>query len=115
LCCTAAQVLFFEEGSYAPLPRGVVVYTMASNIIFSYLRDQAADHPDSIILPKPLYYIILDEADQVLVDQANQTNMINSTAAQFDERQKKRIGASSVIGKQICEAQLAVRFHFHHA
>ena len=65
-----------------------IVYGTAKTIIFDYLGDNHAKNKDARYINKPLYHAIIDEADDILLDQAT-TPLVLSGKMPGDSKEKR--------------------------
>jgi hypothetical protein len=80
------------------LEKGAITFTMASSLTFCYLRDALATSIDTQSLPQRLYYVIIDEADHVLIDLAGISSQLSMPDTELwnDEIQQNARIASAV-------------------
>jgi preprotein translocase subunit SecA len=61
-----------------------VTYVTAKEAGFDFLRDHTADDPDRIVVRRPRHYVIVDEADFILIDEARVPLVIAGPAPGLD-------------------------------
>ena len=104
------QTHFKATGDYSKVYSGAVVYCTSQALVFAYLSDRGAASLSGRTLPDPLFYVILDEADQVLVDNARVTNMISDPQGSgVSDAIRMRIKAATRVARDIAAAHRQVR------
>ena len=99
-----------SRGASFALQQGAVTYVTGSTLCFAYLRDLLVTRLEDVLLPSELYYVIIDEVDQVLVDQARSSHRLSgkagtewTTAVQEDIRTATAVTAGLVTAQwQVC-------------
>ncbi len=61
-----------------------VTYVTAKEAGFDFLRDHTADDPDRVVVRRPRHYVIVDEADFILIDEARVPLVIAGPAPGLD-------------------------------
>jgi preprotein translocase subunit SecA len=106
-CAALLQTTFVSsEGNFS---LGNITYVTATTLGFAFLRNGGAQCPAHLTLPSKLWYVIIDEADQVLLDEAR-TDMIISSQSHdlWNEVTRSKIVAASAAAMGIAKAQIMV-------
>lgn len=100
-----------SEGHMGSREVGNISYLTAPTLGFDFLRDGGARSPAHLNLPAKLWYVIIDEADQVLLDEARTDLIVSERSSHelWNEGTRSKIVAASAVAMGIARAQLMVR------
>ena len=80
-----------------------VVYASPSTIAFDYLHDNIIFDPDSRYLKKPFGFAIIDEADDILIDQATSPLKLSAKLDGFDDNYEKMLSEEEIKKRKLYE------------
>lgn len=87
-----AQRIAYKKRNYAC----DVVYASPSTIAFDYLHDNIIFNPENRYLKKPFGFALIDEADDILIDQATNPLKLSAKMEGFDDNYEKLLSEEDI-------------------
>ena len=94
-----SQIINYKKKNYSC----DVVYATPSTIAFDYLHDNIIFESDDRFIKKPFGFALIDEADDILIDQATNPLKLSTRMDGFDENYEKLLSEEEIKKRQIYE------------